>query len=43
MFGWNLLQFLREAEGEFDAGDKAGEFVFTAEGTDGIEDCVHFF
>ena len=31
-FGWDLLQFLGEAEGEFDAGDEAGEFVFTAEG-----------
>ena len=38
-----LFQFLGEAEGEFDAGDEAGEFVFTAEGADGIEDAVHFF
>ena len=38
-----LLQFLGEAEGEFDAGDEAGEFVFTAEGADGVEDGVHFF
>ena len=38
-----LLQFLGEAEGEFDAGDEAGEFVFTAEGADGAEDGVHFF
>ena len=37
-----LLQFLGEAEGEFDAGDEAGEFVFTAEGADGVEDGVHF-
>lgn len=36
------LQFLGEAEGEFDAGDEAGEFVFTAEGTDGVEDGIHF-
>ena len=38
-----LCQFLSEAEGEFDAGDEAGEFVFTAEGVDGVEDGVHFF
>ena len=29
-----LFQFLGKAEGEFDAGDEAGEFVFTAEGAD---------
>jgi hypothetical protein len=37
-----LFQFLGKAEGEFDAGDEAGEFVFTAEGTDGVENGVHF-
>ena len=40
--GVGLLQFLGEAEGEFDAGDEAGEFVFTAECADGVEDGVHF-
>ena len=39
---WELFQFLGETEGEFDAGDEAGEFVFTAEGADGVEDGVHF-
>lgn len=38
-----LFQFLGKAEGEFDAGDEAGEFVFMAEGADGVEDGVHFF
>lgn len=40
-FGVGLFQFLGKAEGEFDAGDEAGEFVFTAEGTDGVENGVH--